>query len=124
MSFLRLFKSILLGFTFCILSTVLISFFAFKLNKFVIDVFPFITALVGSFLCSKYFISDIRKNRVFYGFLSSLIMSIIFTILSIIIWKGFPTWNSLLRIAIMLVSGIIASMECHVKPRMRRLRRN
>ena len=122
MSFFRLFKSLLLGFVFCILSTILISFFALKLNKFFVDAFPFIFASMGSFLCSKYFVSNIRRNRVFYSFLSSFIMSLIFTIVSILIWKGFPTWKSLLRMLLMIFSGIIASIELNAKPRIKRVK--
>ena len=122
MNFLRLFKSILLGFTFCILSTILISCFAFKLNKLFVNIFPFVFASVGSFLCSKYFTSNIKRNKVFYGFFSSLIMSLIFTTISIIIWKGFPTWKSLLRVLLMIFSGVIASTEFSFKPRMRRVK--
>lgn len=122
MSFLRLFKSVLLGFVFCILSTVIISFFALKLNRFFVDIFPFVFASMGSFLCSKYFVSNIKRNRAFCGFLSSFIMSLIFTIVSILIWKGFPTWKSLLRMLLMIFSGIVASIELSAKPRMKRVK--
>ena len=118
----RLIKSIFFGFTVCVLLTVFVSLFALKLNRFLVNIFPFVVASIGSFVCAKYFVYNFKRNRIFYGIISSFIMSIIFTLISIFVWKGSPTKNSLIRMGLMFFSGIIASIEFTPRSRMRRVK--
>ena len=122
MNAIRLVKSILLGLALCVLLTAFTSLFALKLNKFLIKIFPFAIASIGSFMCSKYFVHNLKRHRLLYGIVASLVMSLLFTLISVLMWKGFPTKNSLIRMGAMLVSGVIASIEITPKSRMKRIK--